>query len=75
MRRAEVHVVIEYRPTLMRIFQKTVHLRTNHRIHRIERAIHHDIVRLDFRKYKIDLVVRMILIEDVFGIILFIQEG
>ena len=71
----EVHIVVENGATLLGILQKTVHLRTDDGIDGIERAVHHNIVGLHVGIDEVQLVVRMVLIENVVGIVVLIEKG
>ena len=74
MRRAEVYIIIEDGATTFGVLQKTSHLRTNHRIQSEERTEEHDVVRIDFGSGKLQLVVRMILVENVVSIVVLVEE-
>ena len=74
MRSTEVDVVIEDGTVILGVLQKTGHLRTNHRIQGEERTEEHDVARIDFRSGKLQLVVGMILVEDVVGIVVLVEE-
>ena len=75
MRGTEIHVIIQDSTPIMGIFQKGEYLWTNHRIHRIKRAEHYDIISLNIREVEVEPIVRMILIEDILRIVLLIQES
>ena len=68
----EVNVVVYYRSVVLGIFKKSRHLRADHGIDGIERAEHHNIVRLDIGIDEVELVVRVVLIEDVFRVIVLV---
>ena len=75
MRSTEVDVVIKNGAVLLRILQEAGNLRTDHRIQSEERTEEHDVARIDFRCGKLQLVVRMIFIEDVVGIVVLVEES
>ena len=57
------------------IVEQAYNLRTYHGVDGIERAEKYDVIGLDIRIDKVELVVRMILVENVFGIVVIIEEG
>ena len=59
---------------ILGVLQETGHLRTNHRIQGEERTEEHDVARIDFRSGKFQLVVGMVLVEDVVGIVVLVEE-
>ena len=75
VRRAEVHVVIQDGPFLSRIVQKALHLRADHRIDCKIGTEHHDVILLHVGHHEVQLVVRMILIEQIFRVVLLVEEG
>lgn len=75
MRSTEIHVVIEDGSTTLGVFQEASHLRTNHRIQGEERTEEYDVACIDFGSSKLQLVVRMILVEDVVSIVVLIEES
>ena len=75
MRSTEVDVIIEDGSMLLGILQKACHLWTNHWVEGEEGAEEHDVVRLDVGSGKLQLIVRMILVEDVVGIVVVIEES
>ena len=74
MRWAEVHIIIENGSLLTGIVQKTLHLRTDYRIDGIIGTEHHDVVFLHVGHHEVQLVVGMILVEQVFRIVLLVEE-
>ena len=74
MRRTEVNIVVNDSSIVLGMIEESRHLRTNHRIHSIVGAKHHNVIRLDVGINEIQLVMRMILIEDVFRIVLLVEK-
>ena len=60
---------------ILGVLQETGHLRTNHRIQGEERTEEHDVARIDFGSSKLQLVVGMVLVEDVVGIVVLVEES
>ena len=56
------------------IVEEAVNLRADDRVHRIERTEHHDIIRLHIRVGKVELIVRMILVEQILRIVVLIKK-
>ena len=72
---AVVDVVVEDGATLLGIFEEGLHLRTHHGVDGEVGAEEHHIVGLDIGVGEVQTVVRVVLIEDVFGVVLFVEEG
>lgn len=58
----------------LRIVEKCCHLRSYHRVEGEERAEEHYVVRVYLRVSELQLVVRMILVKDVIGIVVVVEE-
>jgi len=72
---AEVHVVVDDGPFLSGILKEALHLRTDHGIHGIVRAEHHDVVSLYLWEHEVQTVVGVVLIEDVLRVVILVEEG
>ena len=75
MRSTEVDIIIEDGSTLMGIVQKFLYLWTNDGVQRIIAAKKYDVVFVDFRITKVQTVVGMVFIENVFCIVLLVEES
>ena len=75
VRGTEVDIIIEDGSSLVSIFQESLHLRTNDRVQCIVRSEHYQIVSLYARIGKVKSILGMILIEDIFSIILVVEES
>ena len=71
---AEVHVVVEYGTMLVGMLQESQHLWTNDRIQRIVAAEYHDVVLVHGWVVEVQPVLRMVFVEHVFRIVLFVEE-
>ena len=74
MRSTVVHIIVDDGAFVLGIVEEGRHLRTNHGVHGVIRAEHHDVIGLDIGIDKLQLVMRMIFIEDVFRIVILIEE-
>lgn len=75
VRRAEVDIVIDDSSMGTGIVEEPYNLWTDDGVDGVEGAKDDDVVRMDVRIDKVELVVGMILIEDVLGIVVFIEES
>ena len=74
MRGTEIYIIIDDSPSVLGMVEESRHLRTDDRIDSIIRAKHHNVIGLDVGIDKLQLVARVILIEDILRIVLFVQE-
>ena len=74
MRHAIIHVIIDYRPVGTGIIEQPRNLRPYHRVHREERAKQHDVTGLDVGIDEVELVVRVVFIEDVLSIVVVVEK-
>ena len=75
VRVAIVDIIIDDGAMGARIVEQTYDLRADHGVYGIEGAEKHDVIGLDVGIDEVELIVRMIFIEDVFGIVVLIEES
>ena len=57
------------------MLQEAEHLRTDGGVHGIEGAVHHDVVFVDFGVGIVEPVVQVVLVEEIFGLVLAVEES
>ena len=74
MRGSEVDVIIEDGSLLVGILQEALHLWTDNGIQGIKRTKEYQIVSMNLWEREVKTIAKMVLIEDIFGIIALVEE-